>query len=337
MGTRGEAIPLTVSRGLVADISKDANAGYVAASTYTRLASTTNDLLIEPCENVTIGCDPELFVVDTTTWNIVVPSPFFEQQGQIGRDGLMVELRPDYSTNTTKVLNNLRNLLRAAHSRIKQFSQNYELFARSFYADCNAGFHIHIGFPKEMIIFGRKGKTLNTAIARILDYYIGVLCTACEGADDFDRRVSPYTNYGKVGNYRLTPETFEYRVPGSNMLRHPVLTAGLLEAAKVVATDIVATIKHLTNGDLTKAYLLDGTALCSNVISTLELHNIICVENPSAAIALIPEIQDKYKKMVLYDQASILETFFSSIGNRYDYLLSENWMLGETIAYGGVQ
>jgi len=202
---------------------------------------------------VTLGCDPEFFVL----WGNrhVIASNYLPYEGQIGSDGGLGELRPMYGRHESQVVANLQSLIpRIPQSLrrskwLKGFPQDGNAFtyeAHSYLHSTAAGFHVHLGIPPEIL---NTRKDFNRAainhIVRCLDWYVSVPMVPLEVAHQ--RRLSK-SNYGEPGDYRPSNVTLEYRTPGGFYLRSPKLTEGLLGLSLLITEVIVSRMKVASNG-----------------------------------------------------------------------------------------
>lgn len=198
--------------------------------------------------DVTLGCDPEFFVM----WGDrrVCASTYLPFTGQIGCDGELGELRPTYTRHENDLVANIAKLVPQIPGRMKRaswatgFPENGKGFryeAHSYYLRIAAGFHVHLGIPPEIL---NTRKDFNRAamnhIVQCLDWHVGVPLVPLEVSHG--RRLGN-TQYGKPGDYRPSNVTLEYRVPGAFYLRSPQLTQGLLGMSLLVVEHIVSKMR----------------------------------------------------------------------------------------------
>ena len=111
-------IKLKVGQAYKNDAKDDNEAAYVTESIFSML--DLDDLIedestIKTITNLTLGADPEYFIVDRTNGRIVHPQRYFNKFGPVGHDGMLAEIRPmphqDENQVTTNILYLLRNLI----------------------------------------------------------------------------------------------------------------------------------------------------------------------------------------------------------------------------------
>lgn len=244
----GQTTPLQISRAYFDDVY-DENYAYVSSDTY-HLLQTETKQKIELVEDVLLGCDPEFFIVDDDGQNISAGN-FFPMHGEVGNDCGLGELRPKPDKHPYGLLLNVRNLLDNANNELNNRtlfkSKNIRMIATSAYNKLTAGFHIHFGLPQKLLMENEViVEALRYRIVTVLDYYIGILSILPEGEEDSARRAYMSGQYGKPGDFRYNYLTFEYRVPGGHLLRHPLLTVGLFAISKLVMGDVLSRVKIAT-------------------------------------------------------------------------------------------
>ncbi len=203
--------------------------------------------------DVTIGCDPEYFIIHRN--QLISAATYLPFSGQIGCDGTLGELRPRYGKHERQVVANLQNLIPQIPYRMKRSQwaktlprdgREFQLEAHSYYAQLPAGFHVHLGIPPEIL---NTRKDFNRAamnhIVQCLDWYVGVSLVPLEVSHQ--RRSGP-SQYGRPGDYRPSNLTLEYRVPGAFYLRSPALAEGLLGLCLLVTENIVSRLKIASQG-----------------------------------------------------------------------------------------
>jgi hypothetical protein len=197
---------------------------------------------------VTLGCDPEFFVVYGN--KLISAATYLPFAGQIGCDGTLGELRPRYGKHEHQVVANLRNLIPQIPHRMKRSQwarslprdgRHFIFEAHSYFAQLCAGFHVHLGIPPEIL---NTRKDFNRAamnhIVQCLDWYVSVPLVPLEVNH---KRRTGGTQYGRPGDYRPSNRTLEYRVPGAFYLRSPALAEGLLGLSLLVTESIVSRLK----------------------------------------------------------------------------------------------
>lgn len=196
------------------------------------LTSKSSDVYIEPHE-LTIGCDPELFLINKTTKRLALAHNILSKEGQLGSDGDLAELRPDYALSPEQLMINIRELITSIPSKVPL---SLFPFASSWHAYRCCGFHVHLGLPIELLSFAAdKTDALLKNIVAALDYFVGIPAAALD--PDNKRRFN--NEYGRPGDYRLSMRTLEYRTPGGFHLRSPLYTRSLLFSAFGVVERII--------------------------------------------------------------------------------------------------
>jgi len=162
--------------------------------------------------DLTIGADPEFFFVDKKG-GLVEGYTLFDKEGELGSDGDLGEMRPDFALSPDQVTENLYNIIKTMTYRLPP---NVKPIASSWYKGLCCGFHIHFGLPAEIMTFAAdKTNEFIKSIIHVMDYMVGVMAHSVD-ADD-NRRLSD--NYGIPGDYRISMRTVEYRTPGGYHLR----------------------------------------------------------------------------------------------------------------------
>lgn len=244
----GKQVSLQVSTGYAGDVLMDSKCVYVSQDTHS-LLDLTKVSSIKPADDILIGCDPEFFLEDSKTGFPISATNFFPYRGEIGSDGSLAEIRPRPSQTEKAVSAELYNLMYKAQKciagRILFRDRDIRMVASSHWNNCSAGFHIHFGMPTFLL---QKHHSLLRRIVDILDYYVGIPAVLPEGNEDFYRRSRRFSNYGRPGDCRIDGMTLEYRVPGGHLLRHPVLTSGILSIGIVVMKDILSRLQVYSDG-----------------------------------------------------------------------------------------
>jgi len=255
---------------------------------------------------VTLGCDPEFFIM----WGNrhIIASNYLPFVGQIGSDGGLGELRPMYGRHEDQVVTNLQKLIEKIPSSLKRtqwlsgFPEDGSSFsyqAHSYFLGTPAGFHVHLGIPPEIL---NTRKDFNRAainhLVRCLDWYVSVPMVPLEVAHE--RRVSD-GHYGQPGDYRPTNVTLEYRTPGAFYLRSPKLARGLLGLTLMVTETIVSRLKVASNGFVNLHKLTEA-----------DLQEIMPIPEPAKVKATLKHRDTRVALRELprmYDQLMVLPSF----------------------------
>ena len=207
---------------------------------------------------VTIGCDPEFFVLldyPRGPKQMMSASTMLPFQGRVGSDGTLGELRPQYTRHESSLTDNLRGLISQIPERIKipdwspankEPKRPLVYEAHSYYNDLPAGFHVHLGIPRELLNTRLNvDRTAMHYLVRCLDWYVSVPLVTLE--ENHKRRLS-YGKYGQPSDYRSSNVTLEYRTPGAFFLRSPVAAQGLLGMSLLITEHVVGGIKSISKG-----------------------------------------------------------------------------------------
>jgi hypothetical protein len=248
-------------------------------------------------KHITMGCDPEMFLVDSTTKQLYNPGFLFPKNGPIGFDGMLAEIRPRPGVSPAEVTRNIYDMLVQIREAIAAKGlHSVRMVAKSSGWNLFAGFHVHLGIPGNLLNPTQMGYgIILRTIIKVLDYYVGTLAVIAEG-NDCGRRCSPYVAYGKVSDFRVSTNirTLEYRVPGGALLCHPVLTQGLLSLCSMVAHDVIERLRIYTE-DFSNDISLEEDKLLThmypNALCSHDMYSTIC--SPSTEKAEVEAIKIK--------------------------------------------
>jgi hypothetical protein len=332
----GQILPLMVDYAYREDEELDNYICYVTDSVFEITnVEKTNSLKIEKTQEITLGCDPEFFFVDRNNGNLLRANAFLRKYGEVGNDGILVEIRPKPSTTPLGLYENIRRLIistREILSHNTTYNHNdIMLYGASSYRNIEAGFHLHFGLPNKLL--GKKPTNISVLkqVAKVMDYYLGMLSVISEGNYDNKRRTSMYTSYGKPGDFRVNNRTMEYRVVGGNLLRHPTLTLGLISIGAIVVQDIIDKFNSLTYGFKDLHWATNDRRLIDvypNIANTINTYNCICCPTDYNARTVLNSIIEDIRKMSKYNENSNqTEEFFKSLKENYQYSndIEENW------------
>lgn len=297
---------------------------FVTESTYFLLNKPANEE-IEIVNTITLGCDPEMFLVNANSGFQVAPDGLFNRFDAVGFDGMLCELRPGPHTDASVVRDNLFELLTRAKNRVDKYGGNWDVrfIAASAMFDGYAGFHCHLGIPK--LFLDKKApnyKLFTNLIAKALDFYVGALCVIPEGDQQNARRCLPFVSYGKVSDCRVDNRTLEYRVPGGIMMIDPSLAEGMLSICSMVTNDMILKLKDYTNNytitDLPDEEEILKT-LYPNIPDLIGLINLICSPTTELAQQSASVAFEDYKQMVNYNShKEAIEKFKTALYVEYD-------------------
>jgi len=336
MKTKADGVVnLQVAPAFKEDVATDPLSVYVTSEVFDLIKGDsfrTRD--VETVNNITLGCDPELFLVDRRNNGMVCARTYFGKSGDVGNDGMLLEFRPLPSTDENVVTDNIMNLIIKARMMLDlkpQVSPNLMFFGASNYQGATAGFHLHYGVPYQMLGFQRNVKILIRQVVKAMDYYVGVPSIIPEGNTDIRRRTSTYIEYGKPGEFRIDNRTLEYRVPGGSLLRHPILTNGILALGAVVIEDIVSRINACTD-NFANLQEMQCTKhiqeLYPNMPNNQNVFSMICVPDTTYAFSKLNAIYDDVRQMVGYKaRKNSVDRFFEYLfsGIQFGNNIEENW------------
>lgn len=296
-------VALQVDKVFEQDRLEHAASAFVTTRILKQIGISENILSVT--KHITMGCDPELFLVDTKTNQLYNPGFLFSKWDHVGYDGMLAELRPMPSINQYEVTQNIADLIKIAHNTLLSKNlNNVKMIAKSSGWNLFAGFHVHMGIPGNLLTptsIG-YGKILRI-IVKALDYYIGTLSVLVEGAD-CGRRCSPFVAYGKVSDYRVDTRTLEYRVPGGALLKHPDLANGLIGLCSLVAHDVIERLRISTNDFSEDIHISEEDMLKKlypNAMSTSDMFDVICSPSIEKAKIEAEKIRQDLECMINYD------------------------------------
>ena len=348
----GQWISLTIEKAFDEDAKANPLSAYVTSRVYPLISKGgSQSCVVEPVNGITLGCDPELMVIDRTTGNLISAQYFFnlKKWGAVGYDGLLLELRPLPSTDEAVVVENMYSLIATARSYLNSCTmfpstmlagissfQGRSAVARNIKnntamyqpnTQVTAGFHLHYGLPKE--ILGYQKNFVAQQVVKALDYYVGIPAVVPEGYGDNYRRTVQGIEYGKPGMFRLDHRTLEYRTPGAALMKHPILAQGLIGLGAVVIEDIVSRVKTITNGftQLNEiAADADIRILYPNIPPVMEIFRSICSPTTDVAKSYLSVIRGDVEKMVGFAaRADSINNFFNNIETVFPIDVEANW------------
>lgn len=315
----------------------DENADFVAVSPeiYRR---TRVEEPVKPVTGITLGCDPEVFIVEASSGRVVRPSEFMSYgKGQLGYDGTLLEFRPNYGTSAEVVAKNLWELIAAARRMLDKSGWGHDLmlWGASSFNGYTAGFHLHYGLPSGLLGQRVATKRMAGLMTYVMDYYVGTLSVIAEGDNDNTRRTAPMIKYGKPGGFHIDNRTFEYRFPGGSLMRHPRLARGLMALGAVVTEDLVSRIAECTDGFSNFNVIPDLRGIADLYPGLPDIHTlygILCSHNTLNAKARFKRITEDVKSMVGYNgRIDAIEDFFEIIGphgENFCNIIDKNWLGG---------
>ena len=258
--TDGEEMLLTVQPALLKDIFYDEESCYVVKKIFDRINLRSGKRKIEEkvklLKCITLGCDPEFFMVDKRTKYVLSAGSIFGgKRTSLGTDCGLVELRPYPAKTEAQVVRNMQKLMRIANQkmldamRTRHYYRGKELdfIAKSAMGIRCAGFHLHFGLPPRLKVRNTATTTFLRQVVQILDYYVSLPAIIPEGEHDSERR-SGKSRYGRPGDFKnVNGITLEYRVPGGYHMRSPMLARGLIGLGALVVEDVLSRAKVVTS------------------------------------------------------------------------------------------
>ena len=148
----GENLILQVDMPFKEDIiTYGSNMAFVTEDVF-NILRTDNIDDVSITEKITLGCDPELFIINTTTNKLIDPNHLFQKWSPIGTDGLLCELRPNPHTDSKIVINNIFKMLRTVQNKFHAENlTNLMMYGSSSAYKLAAGFHCHMGIPQKLL------------------------------------------------------------------------------------------------------------------------------------------------------------------------------------------
>lgn len=329
----GEVMALQVEALLAEDQCNQQPCAYVTQSTHNKLFIRNRGARgIASVEEITLGCDPEAFLIDVPSNKVMAAHRFFNKNGGVGNDGLLLEFRPMPHTDADVVCRNIWALIQEARKILNMKGvPNTIMWASSAIHNLTAGFHLHYGLPKGLLL-GRSGTPGVAALmTTAFDYYVGIPSIIPEGNEDFTRRTQRYVNYGKPGGFRLNTRTFEFRLPGGTNLRHPILTEGLLSLGAIVAEDVARRINTCTDcfENLSEINSMEDLLRLYPELPDAETsYRMICNPDISLARSHLDRIKDGVRQMFGYEKRKhSVENYFHCIedGTNFSNNIEINW------------
>jgi len=346
---KNNPVILQIGSAFKADKEQDSGVCYVTKSVFDVInVENTNNCKVEPVKGITLGCDPEFFLVDKDSKKILRAEAFFKKWGEIGYDGLLAEFRPKPALTPQELTNNIYDLIKNTRE-ILNLNNIYDpskiiMFASSCHdvglpkslltglpTQATAGFHLHFGLPKSILGHSPNIMSLMFKIVKMMDYYVGLPSIMLETEKDARRRSNTQVNYGKPSDFRLDNRTLEYRVPGGSMLRHPILTKGLISLGITVIEDIVSRIKLQTN-NFKQLYWMEQDnrlkELYPNILNTTDMFSLMCSPDSNTIKTYFDNIYLDIQNMIGFEERKAeLNDFFYHIANdiQYNNNLEKNW------------
>ncbi len=115
------------------------------------------------------------------------------------------------------------------------------------------------------------------------------------------------------------------------MLRHPILTQGLIALGATVVEDIVSKIKMYTNGFKQLYWMHNDERLKEiypNILTTREMYTLMCSPDASAAKGYLDTIYNDVSNMIGFNERkNELNAFFHHIDAniQYNNNIETNW------------
>lgn len=330
----GGFMTLYVTEAHSADLNVAADYASVTTNNYEQLLVTDEQAVeLHRISGITLGCDPELFLVNRYTGAPVSAYRLFKKHGEVGNDGMLLELRPQPSVDEKELTNTIGTLIRRARAELNKFPEGPTtmLLGASHYGGLTAGFHLHFGLPRGLLGHNNKVRAAASIITTAMDYFVGIPSIIPEGSHDAIRRTRPGIAYGKPGGMRLDSRTFEYRLPGGILLQHPIFTRGILALGAVVVEDIASRVSTLTDAYSALSTMTghqDMMILYPRLPGVGEIYHTICSTDISPARRFLSPIVEDVRSMGGYERrADSIEPFFKCLyeGTIFNKDIESNW------------
>jgi hypothetical protein len=299
---------------------KDQQVALVSETDYAKIKNT--DIQYQILE-VTLGCDPEFFVL----WEgrRVAATAYLPFAGEIGCDGELGELRPMYGRHENQVVSTLAELIPQIPGKLRRTpwatgfpmdGKRFSYEAHSYYGGVAAGFHVHLGIPPEILNTQRDfSRAAMNHMVQCLDWYLSVPLVPLELSHE--RRIGR-SAYGRPGDYRTSNVTLEYRTPGAFYLRSPHLTRGLLGIALLLTENIVSRLKVASNNfvNLHKLSSADLNEVMPKP-SPEKIKGVLVNPNVTAALSELNGIRKQLELLPSFDKhREAVEGFFRAVDKR---------------------
>jgi len=347
---------LTVYPALSQDEWYDSESAFVVKRIFDRVNlenKKKTESNLKPVEGgISLGCDPEFVLVDTST-GLVVRANSIVGGGlysKIGSDDGLVEIRPDPAMNEHQLVENMRELIVGAKEKVDQTMEGAKLRKnKSWYAEKElcfeghsfkkgykkpfyCGFHLHFGLHPRLRI-GKKNVNYRAvecflaSTVMALDYFVAIPAVIPETENDSFRRLNG--KYGQPGDFKHNKFfTLEYRVPGGYHMRSPLLSKGLISLGALAVEDIMTKAQEITNG-FTKLSKLSSYVQMRELYPQLPDYKILkqalTSKDVNLAKELFKDLASKLEFMIRYeDRKEALAPFI-------DYLISGNYNISANI------
>jgi hypothetical protein len=198
--------------------------------------------LSDDIEDIMVGADPEFALVNPVNQRYCYAENVsgFGSEGTLASDGPLAEIRPPPATDTSVVVDNIRNILKAGHTSIGGLNW----IAGATYKSPNhpderivhIGGHVHLGDPHLLPNKNKQG--IYRQIIRILDEMMALPLVRIDCPHPHLRRNTVHTNgygrYGQWGDTKPQEGRFEWRVPSGLWLTHPDFAQAVLGTSKAI-------------------------------------------------------------------------------------------------------
>ena len=306
---------------------------YLSENQYKKIPTIDTGNELHLVTNITLGCDPEAFLISRYTGRLISTDRWLKKFGDVGNDGQLLEFRPEPSIESDAVCNNIWGLIKKARYLLNQLKIGNEamIVAGSSYQGATAGFHLHYGFPKDLLSNTSGIYGIARLLTSVFDYYVGVPSIIPEGNTDVFRRSTNGLRYGKPGEFRVDRRTFEFRLPGGVNMAHPILAHGLIALGAVVAEDLISRVNTCTDYFTYLSEIrseIDIRALYPNLPDATTIYSIICNPDISLAKRYFELIRKDIHEMVGYHKRSkAVEEYFNFINKEtiFGNLIEQNW------------
>jgi len=272
-------------------------------------------------DTLTLGMDPEAFIVDSN--GFIIEAENYFKEFEIGNDCGLVEFRPNPSTCPIELTATLGKLIKRASNRVAK--DDLAIVAASCFNFKPAGFHIHFGYNCGL----RNHISQIKLIGSLLDYILSILLLKKEIREDKFRRGN--SKYGKASDIKRSRVSFEYRVPGGRLMESPILSIGAVSIAEIAVKDFLIKCNDITSN---MRYLerFESYSQLQSVYPTLPSKDIIkeVLSNVTNTESYIAQFEDRIVKTIhsmdLYNKREKeIQNFLNYISTYQENNLINHW------------
>ena len=226
------------------------NVAFVSSHIYEKVTgkktgvSKNNVWISKNIENLMYGADPEFLIFDNDN-KVIKANNVLTKVGKMGSDGAMAEIRPDPSTDISKLVMNMRNIFaNNDYDKIRHYEWRACCYHKDEVRDYPVGGHIHMGNPK--CLETHKNKIyFFLSLNKILDELLSIPMMKLDGTKNgYCRRSNcmmsnpGHDGFGHFGEMRLHSGRLEHRTLSGVWLMHPSLSRAVLGTAKAIIDEV---------------------------------------------------------------------------------------------------